>query len=168
MSATKDSVLLYTIHEQFTQPYNLPDVIQAAPFAKEDQVNATLDKLVEKHREWIAQNNLDINTAPNASFFIVADENTLSERIVQVVYLGPELEGNEKGYDVLRSPISAAVQVYTTIDGGQQGWEEFVFEAQSNGGIIPSSGPEEPAEASQASATGGSDARMQLPTKPRT
>ncbi|KAL0569032.1 hypothetical protein V5O48_012940 [Marasmius crinis-equi] len=158
MPATKDSVLLYTTHEplvseiprlvdqlnqpnrQFTQPYNLPDVIQPAPFVREDQVGASLENLVEKHREWIAQNKLDLNTAPNASLFIVADENTLAEQIVQVVYLGAEVEDNGKGYDSLRSPISAAVQVFTTIDGGQHGWDEFIYQAQSNGGVIPSSG----------------------------
>uniref|UniRef100_A0A0W0F3Q1 Uncharacterized protein n=1 Tax=Moniliophthora roreri TaxID=221103 RepID=A0A0W0F3Q1_MONRR len=116
MTATKDSVLLYTTHRallpevpslvdqlnqpnrQFTQPYNLPDVIQPAPFPNEDQIGASLDILNEKHHSWIAQNDLDVNMAPNASLFIVADKDTLDNRTVQVVYLGSDVENDEKGY----------------------------------------------------------------------
>ncbi|THV02710.1 hypothetical protein K435DRAFT_775352 [Dendrothele bispora CBS 962.96] len=186
MTPTRNSVLLYATHKeilpefpslvdqlnqpnrQFTQPYNLPDVIQPALPVTEDQVDASLDNLVEKHRGWVAENDLNVNTAPNASLFIVADEDTIPTGTVQVVYIGSEVAGNEKGYDVLRSPISTAVQIFTMIDGGQQGWNEFVFEAQSNGGIIPSCGTDAAVAAPQASASSGEGSQKQLPTKPRT
>ncbi|KAI3608087.1 hypothetical protein WG66_004917 [Moniliophthora roreri] len=182
MTATKNSVLLYATHEallpeipslvdqlnqpnrQSTQPYNLPDVIQPAPFPTEDQIAASLDSLNDKHRSWIAQNDLDVNRAPNASLFIVADEDTLHSRTVQVVYLGSDVENHEKRYDVLRSPISAAVQVFTTIDGGQHGWDEFLYQARANGGVIPSFGSQAPPAASDQEPP---RTRKTLPTKSR-
>ncbi|THU93884.1 hypothetical protein K435DRAFT_902475, partial [Dendrothele bispora CBS 962.96] len=58
-------------NRRFTQLYNLPDVIQPVPPVIEDQVDASLDNLVELHRGWVVENDLNVNTAPIPEYFII-------------------------------------------------------------------------------------------------
>jgi len=186
MSSETEYLILYITHQslrpelpalldelnqpnrEFTAPYGLSDIIHPSSAPLQDQIGGRLENLIELHRTWATNNGVNPTTNENASLFLVADEGSLStasSRSVQIVHFSPN---NPSEFQTLRSPIDQAVGVYTTIDGGQQGWEEFVRSAQNHGGILPPIDDEDEADDSApGQPTIAPVKTMLLPVKPR-
>ncbi|TFK43121.1 hypothetical protein BDQ12DRAFT_674439 [Crucibulum laeve] len=154
MSADKESLILYITDErlrpeltilldelnqpnrEYREPYGLPDLIHLSPAPLRRQLGASLEDLANLHRSWVADVEISSTTNENASLFIVADEATLADapsRSVQIVHMSPD---NPTELETIRSSVNRAVGVYTAIDGGQQGWGDFMYSAQSHGGRL--------------------------------
>ncbi|KAJ5604442.1 hypothetical protein N7510_009596 [Penicillium lagena] len=124
-------------NRQFTAVYNLPDVIEVAPHAHQMIIGAPVSSLVALQLDWAEEHHISSVTNHNVSLFIVADElslPTVLPRTVQVVYLVENSDSTETRFESLRTLVPDAIKVFTTIDGGQQGWDEFMDLARSNGG----------------------------------
>ncbi|KIJ45265.1 hypothetical protein M422DRAFT_779163 [Sphaerobolus stellatus SS14] len=156
MGTTSESVLLYITDErlhsellglidelnqpnrEYTAPYGLSDIIQRSPAPLQTQIGSTLEQIITLHHAWAMDEGISPKTNENASLFLVADEESLAAarpRIVKIVHLSLSYPNQ---YEILRSPINQAIGAYTTIDGGQHGWEEFMQSAQKNDGMLPS------------------------------
>ena len=152
-----ESILVYTTHpisksdqtnllellnrpnRQFTEPYNLPDLLELA--TSPHQIGKSVDQLIEIHKQWVSANDIDVNTTLGASIFLIADDKAIPGATPPTVLVVNTLEAegsktDDELYQSFRVPISSAAGMLTAIDGGQSGWEG-IYDVQRHGGVLP-------------------------------